>query len=186
MAATAIATAVIKFCAIPSRRTISESTNITTVTASTNAVMNLPSLFRLFSSGVEARFASESIAAILPISVFIPVAKTTAVAVPLKTYDEEKSMLFCAERGAFSAATMPSPLCSPTLSPVRALSSHFKAAQFIILQSAGTISPSERLITSPGTSAKPGTERSFPSRRHLTSHTESFLRFSMARSARNC
>ena len=186
MAATAIATAVIKFCAIPSRRAMSESTKITTVTASTKPVINFPSLFKLFSSGVGLSFAPESIAAIFPISVFIPVAYTTAVAVPLNTYDEEKRILVCAEGGTFSPETFAADFASPTLSPVRALSSHLSAAQESMRQSAGTISPSERVITSPGTSSSLFMATSLPPRRHFTVHTESFFKFSIALSARYC
>ena len=99
MAATAIATAVIKFCKIPALRAMSESMKMTSVTESTNPVIILPSLFSPFSSGVGPGAASRSMAAILPISVFMPVEHTTAVAVPLKTYVEENSMFVCEVTG---------------------------------------------------------------------------------------
>ena len=181
-----MATAVIKFCAMPSRRTMSERMNITAVTASTKPVMNLPSLLRLFSSGVGLSFAPVSMAAMAPISVCMPVANTTAVAVPLNTYEDENKIFFRAESGIFSPSTGEADFISPTLSPVNALSSHFKAAQANTRQSAGTISPSERLITSPGTSSSLFTCISLPALRHFTVHTESFFRFSMALSARYC
>ena len=52
IAATAIATEVIKFFKIPSSRTNMPIMKITAVTASTNAEIILPSLSRLFSRGV--------------------------------------------------------------------------------------------------------------------------------------
>ena len=85
MAATAIATEVMKFLSIPSLRTKSPTMKISAVTASTKPDMNLPSLFRLFSSGVPVALVSFSIAAILPISVPMPTAVTTAVALPRTT-----------------------------------------------------------------------------------------------------
>ena len=48
------------------------------------------------------------------------------------------------------------------------------------------MSPSESVITSPGTRHVLSISQSAPSLRHLTMHAESFLRFSIALSARYC
>ena len=185
IAATAIATDDMK---LP-KRVLSlkkmPNTKMTAATEMTNAVMTLPSTARIFSSGVFAVSVFSRRSAILPISVSLPVRTTTAFACPLTTNDEEYSMFLRSKTPVFSSH-VPAFLVTPTDSPVSADSSHLSSSARRTRQSAGTMSPSSRSMTSPGTRRALSSSRSLPPRTVLTRHTESDLSFSMALSARYC
>ena len=85
-----------------------------------------------------------------------------------------------------SAPSAAARLDAPADSPVSADSSARSRSQVRMRQSAGTISPSSRVMTSPGTSCSLPSSRSLPPRMVLTRQTESFFSFSMALSARYC
>ena len=186
IAATATATEVIKFFRSPSCRTKIPIMKIIAVTASTNADIILPSLLRLFSSGVFAALLPCSIAAILPISVSIPTAVTTAEPLPRTTKVEPKRVFVILPSATLLPRMRFSFFSTAALSPVSAASSHASELLSITRQSAGTTSPSSNSTTSPTVKASHGITNSLLSRRTLQNAAESFFRFSIALSARNC
>ena len=121
--------------------------------------------------------------AILPISVSIPVAVTTAVAVPLVIEHPEKTILVLSPRAAFSSITSAAFFSEGTDSPVNADSSLLRLADVINRASAGTKSPASILIISPGTSSDASITISLPLRITRACGADMFFRASNAFSA---
>ena len=128
-------------------------------------------------SSLSRRFATR------PISVSIPVAVTTAIAVPYVMEQPVKTMLVRSPRGAFSLTVSSASFSEGTDSPVRAASSDFKLDERISLASAGIKSPASSLMISPGTSKEASIICSTPSLITLALGEERFLRASKAFSA---
>ena len=122
-----------------------------------------PTCASSFCSGVVSAVACCNMPAIRPISVFMPVAVTTAkprpyvAAVPLKT-------MFVLSPSDTSSATAATSLATGKLSPVSAASATCRATDRITRASAGIVSPSSMRIMSPGTTSTAATLRRTPSR----------------------
>ncbi len=119
--------------------------------------------------------------AIFPNSVRIPVAKTAALPEPLTTVVPAKAMfgLSISSPGAGSSLRR-----IGSDSPVRGALLTVREAEARRRASAGTRSPSVNRITSPGTTSRAGSSRSFPSRTTLTRKGRSRRRASTDFSAR--
>ena len=132
-------------CRKPSRPTARQ---ITTQAAATKR----PSCFSFSCRGVRPSLASSIMPAILPISVAMPVAVTTASALPAVTMQPMNTV---------SPAFLP----AGTLSPVSMASLHCNAAALCSFASAAILSPASNSSTSPGTTVRALTVFSAPSRR---------------------
>ncbi len=151
IAATAIATDDIKFSISGLCLKNTPKAKIITAMAITPYEMTLPKASRFFCKGVCISDALSSISAILPISVFIPVDTTTASALPCTTKVEENSIFFLSPKPAFLLGVSFEDFETAVDSPVNADSSHLRLLSLSSRQSAGTISPSSKIITSPAT-----------------------------------
>ena len=169
-----------------SPRAKAENANMTAATATTNAESTLPSLSRLRSRGVLPLPSPSSMSAMAPICVCLPVPVTTASALPRTTNVEAKSILNTEPRAVCPSPTTPSRLSTGSDSPVSDDSSALSERASIILQSAGTRSPSSSSITSPTVSSAAGSFIRLPSRSTTAEGAESFFRFSIALSALYC
>ena len=107
--------------------------------------------------------------AMRPTSVSMPVAVTTAFALPLVMTVEDRSMLCRSPRGRFSARPSAGALPLGRDSPVMALSSALSPALSRMRASAGTMSPASTRMMSPGTSLAASTRR-WPSVPHHPGH----------------
>ena len=143
----------------------------------------LPSCASFCCRGVAVSFSPLKRFAILPISVFMPVLVTTAVAVPYVTEQPENTMFFLSPSGAFSPTSASASFSEGTDSPVNADSSDFKFTLLISRASAGTKSPASRRMTSPGTSSLAFTSFSVPPRRTRAWGADMFFSASSAFSA---
>ena len=99
----------------------------------------------------------------LPNSVLIPVRITNAFALPLTTCDPMNNALALLAN-TVSAGNTPTCFSTGNVSPVNAASSINNSFDSINRQSAGTISPASRMITSPGTISSIGISPGFLSR----------------------
>ncbi len=148
-----------------------ESTPLTaqTVPMTTSAITttaiprNRPMKAISLSSGVGSRTVDSSRAAILPISVSIAVAVTTARPVPWVTAVPRKTELVRSPTGR-SAGSVPGALETAVDSPVSAASATRSALASTTLPSAATLSPSPRTSRSPRTTSRAGTCTTRPSR----------------------
>jgi hypothetical protein len=140
-------------------RTTISATAVQATTPSTRV-----SLSSSFCSGDRVRFTAVSIVAMRPISVCIPVAVTTAVAVPRVTEVFWNSMFVRSPRAISGPVRTSAPLLIGALSPVSAASWVSSVADTMIRASAGTTSPPSSRITSPGTISSAGINSSWPSR----------------------
>ena len=123
--------------------------------------------------------------AIPPISVCMPVARTTKVPLPATAAVPAKSSSCRSVMGTFSRSSpMSGSLKTGCDSPVSALWSTRSPAARRSCPSAGTWSPSSSSPTSPGTRSAVGTRRSSPSRRTVISLGRRSCSASTARSAR--
>ena len=86
--------------------------------------------------------------------------------------------MFFRSPSATSPPISPSSFSTGRLSPVRALSAHFKLAHSSSRPSAHTASPASSTTTSPGTTSRPGTWSTVPSRTTLAVGADICLRLS--------
>ena len=119
----------------------------------TDSTLETSAIFRC--SGVSLSSSVDSIWAMRPTSVSIPVEVTTQVARPLVITVDEITMFFRSP-SATSPPISPSSFSTGRLSPVRALSAHFRLAHSNRRPSAQTESPASNMTTSPGTTSRPG------------------------------
>jgi hypothetical protein len=99
-----------------------------------------------------------------PNAVARPVATTSAVAVPL-SIDEPRKTMFCPSAGLCGKVeSSPASFSTGIDSPVSAAWLACRSRDWISRASAGARSPADSRMTSPGTSARPGTWASWPSR----------------------
>ena len=117
-----------------------------------------------FCSGERVRLIDESIVAICPISVCIPVAVTTIAPVPRVTAVFWNSMFERSPSAASASGRAAAALPIGALSPVRAASCVSRVAEWMIRPSAGTMSPASTCTMSPGTTSSAGTSATEPSR----------------------
>ena len=119
--------------------------------------------------------------AIFPISVFIPVAVTTATARPEVTREPENTMLVLSASATAPSFALTAPVCfsTPRDSPVRELSLTVSPYTSSSRPSAATISPVSRSRISPGTTRADGMVMLRPSRSTLASGEE--RRFKLSR-----
>ena len=122
--------------------------------------------------------------AIFPISVSIPVAVTTATAVPYVMLQPEKTMLLLSPSGASAFGQALASFSAGTDSPVSADSSLFKLTLCKSLASAGTKSPASKRMISPGTNSDASMIDSALSRRTRACGADIFFNASSALSAR--
>ena len=125
----------------------------------------LPNWSRLICSGVFFSPVLFIRAAILPISVFIPVPVTRTVPRPAATREPENTMLCCSARGTFSALIFPVFFSTLIDSPVRELSFTSRECVSSRRPSAATMSPASRSRISPGTTSEDRISCLRPSRR---------------------
>ena len=142
----------------------SPTTKITAQATSASAPRYLPSCASFSCKGVCVSDSSARRLAILPISVSIPVAVTTATAVPYVMLHPEKSIFERSPSGAFSSTAASASLSEGTDSPVSADSSLFSRTARRIRASAGMKSPASSRRISPGTSSAASMTISLPSR----------------------
>ena len=121
-----------------------------------------PTAFNLRFSGVSNSSWLSSIPAMLPTSVFIPVAITTPVPRPYITMDDEYAILLLSPKVHVSGNTASASFSAGTDSPVNEASWIFKFAESINRKSAGTISPSRSNTISPTTNSAAGITLSSP------------------------
>jgi hypothetical protein len=156
---------------------------ITTAMATTIPPRSLPTRSSSFCSGVLSVVASCSIPAMRPISVRIPVATTTAFPRPYVAAVPLHTMLWRSPSPAsFSIAAVS--LATGRLSPVSALSAVCRAVDWTIRASAGMVSPSSMMMTSPGTISAAGTCRRWPSRTTWACAADIFRSAATAEAAR--
>ena len=117
-----------------------------------------------FCSGDRVRVTEVSIVAICPISVCMPVAVTTIVAVPRVTAVFWNSMFERSPSATSGPASTPASLATGALSPVSAASCVSSVAERTMRPSAGTMSPASTATMSPGTRSTAGTSATEPSR----------------------
>ena len=115
-------------------------------------------------SGDRVRVTDDSMLAIWPIWVCMPVAVTTITPVPRVTDVFWKSMLARSPSAASALSSISVPLATGALSPVRAASWVSRVADRIRRPSAGTRSPASTCTMSPGTTSDAGMSRRTPSR----------------------
>ncbi len=136
---------------------ITDSTTPTTKTTIqipiTSFVRKLDNSVIFFCNGVSSLLALFNASAILPTSVSMPHATTTALPLPYTTVEPLYNMFFLSPRvtsslPCFKYKTSIS-LLTGTDSPVKAASSAFRECDSRIRQSAGTVSPASKTITSP-------------------------------------
>ena len=157
--------------AVPSNMTwengIPRNSATTTITATADQAM-VPSTFVSWSSsrcnGERVRLTSVSIDAMRPISVCIPVAVTTTVAVPRVTEVFWKSMFVRSPSATSGPVRTSEPLLTGALSPVSAASCVSRVAERRMRASAGAMSPASICTTSPGTRSVAATIATEPSR----------------------
>ena len=131
--------------------------------------ITLPTLSRRTCKVVFLFFVSVKKRAILPISVFIPVAVTTAAALPAVTRQPEYTQLALSPSGASSEKVAEASFSAGTLSPVSEDSSAARLSERMRRASAGTKSPVFNITKSPGTSSAGSASRTLPPR--TTRHT---------------
>ena len=139
----------------------------TTITATAPHAIHPSTPVRESSSRCSGDFAgatAESIEAMRPISVPIPVSVTTIVAVPRVTWVFWNTMFTRSPSVVSGSRTAVASLAMGALSPVSAASWVSRVAARSNLPSAGTMSPASRVTTSPGTSVVASTSRTDPSR----------------------
>ncbi len=138
-------------------------------------------------SGERLRVTEDSIVAIWPIWVCMPVAVTTIAPVPLVTEVFWKSMLVRSPTETSPAGRTWLSLGTGALSPVSAASWASRVADRTIRPSAGTMSPASSWTMSPGTTSTAGTRTTLPSRSTLACGTCRFDRAStLARALSSC
>ena len=142
-----------------------------------------PVCFSRCCRGVWGAFSRESIRAIFPMAVSIPMAATTPAPAPVVMPVPANTMFFRSPRGASSLHRAAASFSTGTDSPVRADSSARSSTAFTSRMSAGTRSPARRMTTSPGTSWLLSTVCLRPSRTTVAWGEDSFFRAAMAWSA---
>ncbi len=155
MAATARLTAVMNIStrSLPLRR---PKTKIKAQIPIATSPKVLPKTAKRFCRGVSTSGDSWMSWAILPISVFMPVAVTAIFPRPYVTIVLLKTILIRSPMPAFGSCIGSVPFSTGTDSPVRADSSVVRFTASISLPSAGTKSPSSIRTMSPGTSSEAG------------------------------
>ena len=116
-------------------------------------------------SGDLDRWVAVTIPAILPISVALPVAVTTIVAVPRVTWVFWNTRLVRSPSATSPSGNVPASLGIGALSPVSAASCTSSVAEDSIRPSAGTTSPASSSTMSPGTSVVDSICSTCPERR---------------------
>ena len=154
-----------------------------THTLNTTTIIVLPRRAMPFWRGVGSGTTCLMASAILPISVCIPVWVTTAVARPYVTVVPICSMFFRSAT-ATSPASVSVCLSTGMDSPVKSDSFTARLEAFNRRASAGTLSPASIARMSPGTISSAGTWATSSLRRTLALGAASFIRASMAASAR--
>ena len=143
---------------------------------------------RLTWSGVFFSFVSFIRDAILPISVPMPVAVTTAMALPEVTREPENTILVLSARATADSLPFMALVCFSTLrdSPVRELSFTVNPWTSRSRPSAATRSPVSIIRMSPGTTIEEGMISSAPARMTLASGEDSCFKLSRDFSAFWC
>ena len=142
-----------------------------------------PSCASFFCRGVAEPSSPSSRFAILPISVSMPVAVTTARAVPYVMLQPEKTMFVRSPMAAFSGTSVSTSFSAGTDSPVSADSSDFRLTARRSRASAGTKSPASSRMRSPGTSIPASMTFSSPPRITRACGADMFFKASSAFSA---
>ena len=122
-------------------------------------------LFICFVSGVSSTVVAESMWAIFPTSVLLPVPVTITTPLPCVTGVCMNAMFVWSPEPSSPPVSVSASFCAGTLSPVSADSSICNEVDETIRPSAGTSSPAEISTTSPTTSCSAGITASTPSRR---------------------
>ena len=144
----------------------------------TDSTLETSAIFRC--SGVSLSSSVDSIWAMRPTSVSIPVEVTTQVARPLVITVDEITMFFRSPSTVSSGRLSMACLLTGTDSPVMADSSAFRFALSRIRASAGTRSPASSTMTSPGTSLLVSTRTISPPRITFASGADIFCSASSA------
>lgn len=144
-----------------------------------------PSAARRRCSGVTSSSPARATRpAILPTSVFIPVAVTTATAHPVATFVPRWTTFERSASGASERFRACASFATGDDSPVSAASLVRSTVLSMSRESAGTTSPLSSRITSPGTSSAAPTTRGMPARRTRAERPVSLRSAASARSAR--
>ena len=122
-------------------------------------------MFICLVSGVSSFAVAESMCAIFPTCVPLPVPVTITTPLPCVTGVCMNAMFDCSPGPISPPDRVSASLAAGTLSPVRADSSICSALEVTIRPSAGTSSPAAISTTSPATSCSAGISASVPSRR---------------------
>ena len=141
------------------------SANITIIVRPAAPTIQRVSVFICLVSGVSSLAVAESMCAILPTSVSLPVDVTITTALPCVTGVCMKAMFDCSPGPISASDSVAASFAAGTLSPVNADSSICSALDETIRPSAGTSSPAAISTTSPVTSCSAGISASAPSRR---------------------
>ena len=123
------------------------------------------SVFICLVSGVSSFAVADSMCAIFPTSVPLPVPVTTTTALPCVTGVCMKAIFDCSPGPTSPPGRVAASFAAGTLSPVKADSSICRALDGTIRPSAGTSSPAAISTTSPATSSSAAISASAPSRR---------------------
>ena len=142
----------------------SPTTTITATAVQATMPMTDVSLSSSCCSGDRVRVTDDSMLAICPIWVCMPVAVTTMTPVPRVTDVFWNSMFVRSPSAASAVSRVATPFATGALSPVRAASCVSQVAERISRPSAGTRSPASTWTMSPGTTSSAGMSTSWPSR----------------------
>ena len=150
------------------------TTNSTMADITAIPLIILPTLSRRTCKVVFFCFVSVKKRAILPISVLMPVAVTTAAALPAVTRQPEYTQLALSPSGTSAENCAAASFSAGTLSPVKELSSTARLSERMRRASAGTMSPVLSMTISPGTSSSGSVSRTSPPRstRHMGEESE--------------
>ena len=141
------------------------SANITIIVRPAALTIQSVSVFICLVSGVSSLAVAESMCAIFPTSVSLPVPVTITTPLPCVTGVCMNAMFDCSPGPISLPERISASLAAGTLSPVSADSSICSALADTIRPSAGTSSPAAIRTTSPATSCSAGISASAPSRR---------------------
>ena len=158
--ATAVSNSVVHDC--PRLR---PSANITIIVSPAAPTIHSVSVFICLVSGVSSFAVAESMCAIFPTCVSLPVPVTTITPLPCVTGVCMNAMFDCSPGPISPPDSVAASLAAGTLSPVKADSSICSALEDTIRPSAGTSSPAAISTTSPATSCSAAISASTPSRR---------------------